>query len=498
MPAALLQGEGIDLRKELAAGGVRIAPSSRARALLIAYLQTAPAARRARCVDRLGWHNDTYLTTEGGYGPERDALVYQSESTLFIDTGARGDVESWKQSIARLAAGNSRLVFAVSTALAAPLLELAGMESGGFHLVGHSSTGKSTALRAAASVWGEPARYVRTWRATGNGLEGIASQHNDRLLVLDELHQCDPREAGEIVYMLGNGQGKARACRTGAARRAASWRVLYLSSGEQSLDDRLCDAGKRSTAGQEVRLPSVPADAGRGMGIVEELHECKTSLALVHALDEAGAGSHGVVGRFWLLELASSRAELRDALPAGLDSYVRSITSGLEVGGQAARVARRFALIGLAGDLATVRGLTGWREDEALQAARRCYQDWLQSFGAGDKERERLLAQVRGFIERHGSSRFERPGVSAHGVVVRDRVGFLKETQEGLLYLILPEAFRCELLKGFGVGWAIQELIREGWLLPGKGRRPNQTIRVCSKPVRVYVLSPAVLAGDEG
>ena len=494
MPAALLQGDGVDLRKELAAGGARIGPHPRARALLIAYLQTAPAARRARCVDRLGWHGDTYLTVEGGYGPERDVLVYQSESTLFTNAEGRGDMESWKQSIARLSAGNSRLVFAVSAAFAAPLLELAAMESGGFHLVGHSSTGKSTALRAAASVWGNPGGYVRTWRATGNGLEGIASQHNDGLLVLDELHQCDPREAGEIVYMLGNGQGKARACRTGAARRAASWRVLYLSSGEQSLDARLGETGRRSTAGQEVRLPSIPADAGAGMGIVEELHEFKTSLALVQALDDAGAGSHGIVGRAWLLELACKRAELRETLPAGLDAYVRSITSGLEVGGQAARVARRFALVALAGDLATARGLTGWSNNEAERAARRCYQDWLQGFGAGDKERARLLAQVRGFLERHGSARFER--TDGGSGIVRDRVGFLRETPAGMQYLVLPESFKLELVRGFDPRWAIAELIKEGWLLPG-GRRPNQSVRVAGEPMRLYVLKAALL-GEAG
>ena len=336
---------------------------------------------------------------------------------------------------------------------------------------------------------------MRTWRATGNGLEGIAAQHNDGLLILDELHQCDPREAGEIVYMLGNGQGKARAGRTGSARRSANWRVLYLSSGEQSLDDRLGEAGRRSTAGQEVRLPSVPADAGAGMGIVEELHEFVSSRELVQALNDAGAEFHGVAGRSWLHSLAHDRAELLNALPAGLDAYVRSLTDGLEVGGQAARVARRFALVGLAGDLATVRGLTGWRADEALRASARCYMDWLQNFGAGDKERERLLVQVRGFIERHGGSRFERTDSGAAPVVVRDRVGFLRETAAGLQYLVLPEAFKSELTHRCETGWAIRELIREGWLLPGKDRA-TQTIRVGGEPRRLYVLSPAVLAGE--
>ena len=121
--------------------------------------------------------------------------------------------------------------------------------------------------------------------------------------------------------------------------------------------------------------------------------------------------------------------------------------------------------------------------------------DWLDNFGVGDKERERLLAQVRGFIERHGASRFERTDSGAAPVVVRDRVGFLRETARGAQYLVLPEAFKSELTRRFETGWAIRELIREGWLMPGKDR-PNQTIRVGGEPMRLYVLGPAVLTDE--
>ena len=103
---------------------------------------------------------------------------------------------------------------------------------------------------------------------------------------------------------------------------------------------------------------------------------------------------------------------------------------------------------------------------------------------------------MRGFLERHGSARFER-GEGGSGIV-RDRVGFLKETPAGVQYLVLPEAFKCELIKGFDTGWAIKELIREGWLLPGKDRRPNRSIRVGAKPMRVYVLDGAILGEPAG
>jgi uncharacterized protein (DUF927 family) len=63
--------------------------------------------------------------------------------------------------------------------------------------------------------------FIRTWRATSNGLEGVAALHCDSLLCLDEMGQVDSREGGHIAYMLANGVGKTRATRTGEARPAA-------------------------------------------------------------------------------------------------------------------------------------------------------------------------------------------------------------------------------------------------------------------------------------
>lgn len=131
-----------------------------------------------------------------------------------------------------LASGNSRLVFAIATAFAPSLAKLAGEDSGGFHFRGASSSGKSTALKVAASVWGNLKSYCRLWRSTSNGLEGLAALHNDGLLIFDELSQIDPREAGEAAYLLANGQGKTRASKTGAAKQSASWSLIFLSAGE--------------------------------------------------------------------------------------------------------------------------------------------------------------------------------------------------------------------------------------------------------------------------
>ena len=136
----------------------------------------------------------------------------------------------------------------------------------------------------AGSAWGggESGGYVRSWRATANGLEGVALGHCDALLCLDELAQIAAREAGEVAYMLANGSGKSRSARDGSARRAARWRLLFLSSGEIGLCDKVAEdgRGKRLSAGQQVRVVDIPADPGAGLGLFEELHSFSSAEVL--------------------------------------------------------------------------------------------------------------------------------------------------------------------------------------------------------------------------
>jgi putative DNA primase/helicase len=73
------------------------------------------------------------------------------------------------------------------------------------------------------------------------------------------------------------------------------------------------------------------------------------------------------------------------------------------------RVAARFALIAAAGEIATIAGITVWQLGEAISACQKSFKLWLENKGStSDFERKRLLDQVRGFIELHNGSRFEK------------------------------------------------------------------------------------------
>lgn len=499
MPMEMLQGDGSELRRELANAGLHIECKRNARDLLIAYIQSFPVEAFARCVDRLGWHGSVYVTASESVGEKSEMVVFQNSHALEPAFMESGTMEDWRDTVAKLAIGNSRLVFALSVAFAGALADVVGEDSGGFHLRGGSSSGKSTALKAAASVWGNPSNYTRLWKATTNGLEGLAALHNDGLLILDELGQIDPREAGEGAYLLANGQGKARASRTGTARQSARWRLLFLSAGEVSLTSHMAQAGKKSNTGQEIRLADIEADAGAGMGAFEALNGHPTPAALSVALKEAANCYHGAVGMAWLRLIVDNRSTLVNRIEDGIRQFVDEVAPK-DAAGQVLRVARRFGLVAVAGELATEWALTGWQKGEAYGSVQRCFTAWLESFGgSGNRESRGILSQVRAFFEAHGASRFEDSKATSDQRIP-NRAGFFRHTGDGMEYMVLPEAFRTEVCKGFDVKVATKVLTDAGWLICGEGGRPTQKPRIPAistrSGTRCYVFSP-VMWGDE-
>jgi putative DNA primase/helicase len=362
-------------------------------------------------------------------------------------------------------------MLAVCASLAAPLLYVTGQESGGFNWTGQSSTGKTTALVAAGSVWGKGSSsggYVQNWRATSNGLEGLAALHSDAALCLDEIGQAPGRTIMEAAYMLANGMGKARAFQDGSAREARSWRCMVLSTGEKGLAEKIAEEGGRVQSGQTVRLIDVPADAGAGLGIFEDLHGHESARAFADAIKYAVATDYGHTARAFIGKILEHHdtaiAELHRFLSGGLPLLCPDDASG-----QVQRVARRFLLCVAAGEMATEWGLLPWAKGETLQAVKVCFDAWLAlRGGAGAAEDTAIVEQVTLFIEQHGTSRFQ--DIDNPAATCINRVGFRRNVGDGTEFLVLPESFKAELCKGHNAKRAAAVLLEQGLLLPGEGR----------------------------
>jgi len=511
MPMSMLAGDKSEYIGRLLSMGLVLSPATYAKQALYEYITSSRPKQKARCVNRIGWKNQSFILPKETFAQDAsETILFQSDDFVDDPYQVGGSLEEWQNELARYAVGNSRLVFAISSAFAAPLLSIVKEESGGFHLRGGSSIGKTTGLALAASVWGGR-DYTRTWRATSNGLEGVAAMHCDTLLLLDEMGQVSPHEIGQVAYMLANGQGKNRARRDGSARKPARWNVLFLSTGELSLSDKIAEDGKgrKAAAGQEVRIVDIPADAGAGLGMFENLHGFKSANEFAAHIKKVSVKHFGHASRQFLeLLTRSDLLTIERELAKPLRDFVAEYCPA-NADGQVKRVAARFALVAAGGEMAAAFGVVPWQAGEATKAAARCFADWIKSRGGVESAEEKAaLAAVRLFIEQHGNARFELMGrdggeaKNSYGEIidfkVQNRAGFRRLENDTMEYLILSEVWKNEVCKGHDPKLVAQTLAKRGYLekdSQGKYTIP-QRVPNCPKLIRCYVVTSNILDGE--
>jgi putative DNA primase/helicase len=363
-------------------------------------------------------------------------------------------------------------------------MDICGFAGGGFHFTGRSSVGKTTCLRVAASVCGDK-NYIKSWRTTDNGLESVAAQYNDSLLILDEMSQVDPNKAGDIAYMLANGCGKTRANSQGGAQSTKTWRVLFLSSGETSLSTRMGLGGKKSQVGQDIRLLNVSASpSNHSFGIFEDLHGFENGADLANFLIEKSAKYYGAVILKFIENLAKNRDYIIEYASEKIREF-KKIYLPQNASGQDIRVFERFAFVGAVGEYATEKGLTGWSNGAAIDGCMKCFNSWLEEKGGyGNIEEVKLLEQIKLFFEQYAESRLLNiPYYSSQKVT--HMVGYRDED----FYYITPESFKTALCKGVELRFAISVLKNKGWLIVGNDGKNSIVKTINHVNTRVYKLS---------
>lgn len=490
MPMELLSGDGNDLRRELLAMGVEIDP--KAKNDLANYIQLQHPKRHVHCALQVGWNGDSYVLPDAVIGEKAADVIFQSGERGHDEHTTGGTLAGWQEGIAALAVGNPFLTLAVSASFAGPLLARTNSESGGVHWQGDSSTGKTTLLDVACSTWGGP-NFKRSWRTTSNGMEGAAALFNDCLLALDEISECDPREVGAIVYSLGNGRGKQRASRTGAARSVTRWRCFVLSSGERTIGTTMAEGGHRVKAGQSVRLLDIPA--ARKYGAFDDLHGESSGSAFSDTLKLAAVTHYGHAGRAFLEKLTRDPRNFCELL-----ERVKSLSgfSPKDGEGQEKRAAGRFALMALAGELATEYSLTGWTEGAAVEAAEIGFNAWRSLRGRGNDERRQIVEKLLGFIERHGDSRFsDASNGHADDSRVINRAGWYRNEDGHRAYLFTADGMK-EATQGFELKRALDVLQEVGVLIdPGTNGERARSMRLGERIVKVYTINAERLGGDD-
>lgn len=436
LPISLLQGDSREYRKIFADGGLIISTNSRARNYLDAYLNLHPVPEMALCTNKTGWHGEQYVLPRHVFGVGQP-IVYQNSAPQKTHYAQKGTLADWQHSISQPMANQSKVAFAIASAFAGQLLPLINENGGGFHFVGSSSKGKSLTAKLACSVWGEPKTYIHSWRATSNAQENIAFQHNHGFIALDEINLAKAETIGDVVYMLADGEGKDRMSKTGQNRPTQRWQVMYLSTGEETLETIQNSVNKKTKAGQEVRFISLDAVTDAYLGVFDSLVTHASPSEQANALLQSANDNYGTAGIAWLDYITQDKNRITQQALTMINNFLRPYQT---LSSQAQRVGRMFATVASAGELATEAGITGWQVGKATAATQKCFENWLDSYGReGDREERQILKHIRLFIQTHGESRFANWGSEGFIQKVNNRVGFISRDNKG--YLFFTDSF---------------------------------------------------------
>jgi putative DNA primase/helicase len=276
------------------------------------------------------------LSSAVEFAPEGpgDAALYRAYSAR------RGSLQGWLEAM-RVLASEHLLIpqAAVLAALVPPLQRRLQIPNFIFDIHGDTSTGKSTSLRIAASVYGkphDPDSLILQWTNTRVAVEQVAGTCGELPVFLDDAQHCPAELKRSVIYMIANGRGKGRAARGGGLSETQTWHTVALSTSEEPLHEASPHEGAR---GRILSLGGLSSPFPHGAS------------ALVQNLDRAVGANHGLAGEVfvrhlngwtesdwagWQRRYAAVRAELQQSSSTGLTGRVSGYIAAIQLAAEVA------------------------------------------------------------------------------------------------------------------------------------------------------------------
>ncbi|ULJ68370.1 DUF927 domain-containing protein [Wielerella bovis] len=311
-------------------------------------------------------------------------------------------------------------------------------------------------------MWGIPETQLLTWKGTGLAFQNVAASRNDGFVVLDEIGQASRKVVADTAYSLFNGINKAQAHKDGGNRKLTRWKVLALSTGEKTPESYLRNT-EEWNAGQNVRLPTLNADAGQGHGIFNTLHGFNSGAELSEYLNDAAAQYNGIAGREFIKLINSN--SIKQA-KVHMENFIQVLPENAS--GQARRVAKRFALAAAALELATP--ITGLAAGVGIAGIKQCFDDWIASNGTGQYEEERIIEATIAFMQRYGGGvRFATKNAQPFDLDPK-HAGYFEMNGDKRVLFVIPDVMIKEVWNGFDPNKAANVLVGLNWLMRNKNR----------------------------
>lgn len=149
---------------------------------------------------------------------------------------ASGTYEGWLDAV-RVVTGFPIVALGFYASFVPPLMHIMKISNFILDFAYGTSTGKTTLMRVAASVWGcadesQVHTVLHTWDTTRTWRERAAATLNHLPFFLDDTKKAKSREdVSQTIYDIASGRGRGRGTVTGTAE-TSSWQTVLFSTGE--------------------------------------------------------------------------------------------------------------------------------------------------------------------------------------------------------------------------------------------------------------------------
>lgn len=200
-----------------------------------------------RSVNRLGWAGKEFM-------PYAEDIVYDGDDAydvIYKNIREHGDFEVWKKHCSGLRKNKIvRLAFAAS--FASVLIEPVNALPFVFHIwSGESGTGKTVAVMAAMSIWGNPKMggLVKTMNTTKVNIMRTSAFLYSLPYAGDELQTMKDKwttNFDQLIYQITEGIDRGRGKASGGVEETRTWHNSYLFTGEEPITKANSRAGAKN------------------------------------------------------------------------------------------------------------------------------------------------------------------------------------------------------------------------------------------------------------
>lgn len=181
----------------------------------------------------LGWQPDGTFLASTVDSPVRLEVAFPEQQPALNAHRPVGTLAGWQEGVAAVEALPVAKM-ALYAGLAAPLLDVLGIDSFVVDFAGRSTRGKTTAAKIGLSCWADPSEKgdgTFSWRTTIFAIEKRLNLVRGLPVLLDETRVVTkPEMVDEVLYQVSKNHGKAR---SGGYPSLLPWSTVVISTGEQ-------------------------------------------------------------------------------------------------------------------------------------------------------------------------------------------------------------------------------------------------------------------------